>query len=106
MVLIENDVVNCYDRIHIKMAALVMTRMGMAKQGAIFMLNLLEKLAHHIILDGTTTGGFVKTKHGSYLDCTGKGTGWSSIIWLCLFDFVLTATAGNQPGIYLKTPNV
>ena len=105
MMVVENDAVNVYYGIHIQMVELAMMRIGMAKKVDTFILNLLEKLAHYMILGGITTGVFVRTKQGSYIDSTGHGTGCSPVIWMCLFDVVLTAIAVDQIVIYLKTPN-
>ena len=105
MVVVENGVVNCYARIHLKMGALVMIQMGMDIYAAIFTPNLMEQMAHYIILGGITSEGLVRTNHDSYLDGSGQGTGWSPIIWMCLFDILLMEIAANHPGIFLQTPD-
>ena len=43
-IIVENDAVNCYDRILLSIAALAMTRAGVPEKMIKFFLNLLQKV--------------------------------------------------------------
>ena len=56
-IIIENDAVNCYDRILTNVASLALLRMGMAVDAVKFFLKFLETAVHHLVLGGTPSIG-------------------------------------------------
>ena len=59
---------------------------------------------HYIFTGGKTSEGFIRTG-GNYLDGRGKGKGRSPVIWIYLFEIILTVIYPTQPGIILKAPD-
>ena len=105
MIVVENDAVNCYDRIIIELAAIATIRMGMARSAAIFMLEILRGMTHYLVLGSEVTEGSIKTTEDVRLDGTGQGTGWSPVIWMTVFGVVLRAVQLFQPGVRFTSPD-
>ena len=104
-VVIENDAVNCYDRILVELGAVSTMRMGLPKESAEFMVTVLKQMRHHIAMGEYVSERFVASGLTNIFDGTGQGTGWAPAIWQNVFDIVLTAMEKFQPGIILKSPD-
>ena len=102
--IIENDAVNCYDRILLGVAALAMKRAGVPARMIRFFLNLLQKARHHVMMGGTPSRDFYSHSSLTPIMGSGQGTGWSPPIWFLIADIILSALDENQPGLLLKSP--
>ena len=103
-VIIENDAVNCYDRILTMVAALALLRAGMAMSSVKFMLEFLERAVHRLVLGGKPTVGSYRHSTETQIMGTGQGTGWSPPIWFLVADIIIAALIINQPGLLLTSP--
>ena len=104
-VIIENDAVNCFDRILVELGAVASMRMGLPEGAAKFMVKVLKEMKHHIAMGDYVSQKFVESGGDKIFDGTGQGTGWAPAIWQVVFDIVLQAMEKFQPGIILVSPD-
>ena len=101
---IENDAVNCYDRILKCIAVLALSRAGLPHRTLIFMLKFLQSAHHHIMIGGKPSDRCYADSVNTPIEGTGHGTGWSPPTWLSVADIILTALTKHQPGMLLTSP--
>ena len=104
-IIVENDAVNCFDRIIPIIAALAFLRMGLAAAIIQFYLTLLENARHYIIVDGAPSPEYYAHSRDTPIMGSGQGTGWAGPSWFAVADLIFTALAENQPGMYLVSPD-
>ena len=104
-VIIENDAVNCFDRIIPVIAALAFYRLGLPSFIIGFFLSFLEAARHHIIVNGKPSKQSYANSENTPIMGSGQGTGWAGPAWFAVADIILTCLTSNQPGMYLKSPN-
>ena len=104
-IIIENDAVNCFDRILPHIAAMAFMRLGMVLGMVTFYLNFLEAAEHSIILGGEPTERKYAHSESTPILGSGQGTGWAGPSWYAVSDIIFTGLTENQPGIYLESPD-
>ena len=104
-VIIENDAVNCYDRILVELGALASMRFGLPDEAAKFMVEILKRMRHHVVIGGHVSEKWVESGIYHIFDGRGQETGWAPAIWQAVFDIVLTAMEKFQPGVLLRSPD-
>ena len=104
-IIIENDAVNCFDRIIPLIAAIAFIQMGLAIGMAKFYLFFLEKARHHVIVDGKPSEEYYAHSPTTPIMGSGQGTGWAGPSWFAVSDIIFTALNDNQPGLYLMSPD-
>ena len=104
-IIVENDAVNCFDRILPIIAALALMRLGMTPGMVRFYLNFLERAEHHILLSNKPSREKYAHSQNTPIMGSGQGTGWAGPSWFAVSDILFTSLAQNQPGIYLVSPD-
>ena len=67
---VYNDMIDCYDWIPLHLADLVTKRIGTKTKVAIFMINLIEGMVHHISVGSSISKDFLQRNEETYLDRT------------------------------------
>ena len=76
-VIVENDAVNCFDRIIPVIAALAFYRLGLPSFMIGFFLSFLEAARHHIIINNKPSKQPYTNSETSPIMGSGQGTGWA-----------------------------
>ena len=104
-IVIENDAVNCFDRILPWMAALAFYQMGLAVGSISFFMTFLEMAQHHVLIRGVPSRDRYAHSRETPIMGSGQGTGWAGPSWFAVADMILTSLSDNQPGLHLISPN-
>ena len=104
-IIIENDAVNCFDRIIPVIAALAFYRLGLPTFIICFFLSFLEAAKHHVMVNGRPSTQSYADSENTPIMGSGQGTGWAGPAWFAVADIILTSLTDNQPGLYMKSPN-
>ena len=103
-IVIENDAVNCYDRILRIVAILALALAGMPFLALMFFQAFLAEARHHLILGGKPTTRCFADSRTTPIEGSGQGTGWSPPTWFMIAEIILRALRANQPGMLLISP--
>ena len=95
LIVIENDAVNCYDRILRHVAALALSRGGLPDQALAFFKRFLTEAHHHILIGGKPSEGKFADSAQTPIEGSGQGTGWSPPTWFMIADIILQALEAN-----------
>ena len=104
-IVIENDTVNCSDRILTHIAAAAFYRMGMAIGIIGLYLNFLEGAKHHVILGAKPSAISYSHSEETPIMGSGQGTGWAVPSWFAVADTKFTALKEKQLGMRLESPD-
>lgn len=102
-VFVENDAVNCYDRIIPVMTETLTQRIVLEMRASKYQTRVLEKFKHHIRTYKGPSKKYFKYEEEYPIYGTGQGTGWSPTIWTALNDVIIRAIYNN--GIHIKYTN-
>ena len=104
-IVVENDAVNCFDRIVPRVVALAFLRLGLAVNVISFYLTFLEQANHYIIVDGKPSRAVYSHLRQTPIMGSGQGTGWEGPSWFAVADLIFNSLEENQPGMYLVSPD-
>ena len=104
-IVIENDAVNCFDRILTHIAAAAFYRMGMTIGIISLYMNFVEGANHHVLLGAKPSTTSYSHSVETPIMGSGQGTGWAGPSWFAVADIILTALKENQPGMTLESPD-
>ena len=104
-IVIENDAVNCFDRILTHIAAAAFYRMGMAIGIIGLYMNFMEGAKHHVLLGAKPSATSYSHSAETPIMGSGQGTGWAGPSWFAVADIILTTLKENQPRMRLESPD-
>ena len=102
---IENDAVNCYEKILTDIAIIACKRMGLENRAAHYISNVFHHFNHHIRIAKGPSGRFFQYHKYYLIYGTGQGTGWSPFIWTVINGIIIRSTRENCATISLFNPD-
>ena len=104
-IIVENDAVNCFDRILPNISELAFLRLGLAAGIIGFYLSFLEAARNHIIVDEKPSKRTYVNSKVTPIMGSGQGKCWALPSWFTISNIILTGLSKNQPGIFLVSPD-